>query len=198
MNEHKIYLLKTHLKTENDEYLYKIGRTTQQHLIRLSDYPKTYKLILTRACIDCIYVENKIIKLFTKKYKKEFKNEYFIGDENEMINDINEIINDQQDNNSNNNHNPSTTSADYSQEISACKQAYVSIQPKEIEIVKQNETTNLSYKLQVMSDTQNQLDKIREQNKARQEKFYKSNKETINSKRRELYKLKRESLKTEK
>ena len=76
--------------------------------------------------------------------------------------------------------------SDYSQETSACKQAYVSLQ------------TNLSYKLQVMSDTQNQLDKIREQNKARQEKFYKSNKETINAKRRELYKLKRESLKTEK
>jgi hypothetical protein len=177
MNEHKIYLLKTHLKTENDEYLYKIGRTTQQQLIRLSDYPKTYKLILTRACIDFIYIENKIITLFTKKYKKEFKNEYFVGDENEMVNDINEIINNQQDNNSNSNNsnnNPSTTSADYSEEISACKQGSVFLH------------------------TPNQLDKIREQNKARQEKFYKSNKETINAKRRELYKLKRESLKTEK
>ena len=46
MNEPKIYLLKTHLKTENNEYLYKIGRSSQQHLKRLSDYPKTYKVIL--------------------------------------------------------------------------------------------------------------------------------------------------------
>lgn len=176
MNEHKIYLLKTHLKTENDEYLYKIGRSTQQHLKRLSDYPKTYKVILTRACIDCIYVENKLIKLFTKKYKKEFKNEYFVGDENEMINDINKIINGEQDNNDN--------------------------KPKETEIkfVKQPETTNLLIldSLQVMSDNQNHLDKIREQNKVRQERFYKTNKEAINARRRELYKLGRAALKTEK
>ena len=61
MNDDKIYLLKTHLKTENDEYLYKIGRSKQQQLIRLTDYPKTYKIILTRACIDSINVEKKLM-----------------------------------------------------------------------------------------------------------------------------------------
>ena len=95
MNDDKIYLLKTHLKTENDEYLYKIGRSKQQQLIRLTDYPKTYKIILTRACIDSINVEKKLIKIFTQKFKKEFKNEYFVGNENEMIIIINQIINDE-------------------------------------------------------------------------------------------------------
>jgi len=95
MNENKIYLLKTHLKTENNEYLYKIGRSQQQGLKRLNDYPKTYKLIIMRTCINSIYVETELIKLFTKKYKKEFKNEYFVGNENDMINDINKIINDE-------------------------------------------------------------------------------------------------------
>lgn len=95
MKEHKIYLLKTHLKTENGEYLYKIGRSEQQGLKRLIDYPKTYQLIIMRTCIDCVYIERELIKLFTKKYKKEFKNEYFVGNENEMINDINKMINDE-------------------------------------------------------------------------------------------------------
>jgi len=97
MNENKIYLLKTHLKTENNEYLYKIGRSQQQGLKRLNDYPKTYKLIIMRTCIKSIYVETELIKLFAKKYKKEFKNEYFVGNENEMINDINKMIDDEVD-----------------------------------------------------------------------------------------------------
>jgi hypothetical protein len=94
MSEDKIYLLKTDLQ-KNNEYLYKIGRSKQQHLKRLTNYPKTWKIIITRSCIDCIYVETELIKLFTKKYKKEFKNEYFIGNENEMIADINKTINDE-------------------------------------------------------------------------------------------------------
>jgi hypothetical protein len=94
MSEDKIYLLKTDLQ-KNNEYLYKIGRSKQQHLKRLTNYPKTWKIIITRSCIDCIYVETELIKLFTKKYKKEFKNEYFVGNENEMIMDINKTINDE-------------------------------------------------------------------------------------------------------
>ena len=50
----------------------------------------------------------------------------------------------------------------------------------------------------IMSDTQNQLDIIRQQNKARQNNYYKSNKDTINEKRRELYKLGCEAVKAAK
>jgi hypothetical protein len=94
MNEDIIYLLKTD-DIINNEYVYKIGRSKRPDLKRLTEYPKTYKIIITRSCIDCIYIENKLIKLFNKKYKKAYKNEYFIGSGNEMIHDINKIIDDE-------------------------------------------------------------------------------------------------------
>ena len=94
MNEDIIYLLKTD-NINNNEFVYKIGRSTQPKLNRLTAYPKTYKIIITRSCIDCIYVEKKLIELFNNKYKKAYKNEYFIGSENGMIHDINKIIEDE-------------------------------------------------------------------------------------------------------
>jgi hypothetical protein len=81
------------LKTDNNEYLYKIGRSKQKGLNRMKDYPNTYELVFMRKCIDCIQVERDLINLFLKKYKREFKNEYFVGNENDMINDINNTIN---------------------------------------------------------------------------------------------------------
>lgn len=61
----------------------------------MKDYPKTYTLIYGRKCVDCIYVEKKILQLFIIKYNKYFKNEYFSGNEHEMIDDIHMIINEE-------------------------------------------------------------------------------------------------------
>ena len=93
VNDDKIYLLKTHLKTEKGEPLYKIGRSKQKHLKLVDYYTKIYRIILVRACIDSVHIEKEIIKRFIKKYKIDFKNDYFKGDVNEMIQHINEIIN---------------------------------------------------------------------------------------------------------
>jgi len=90
-----IYLLKTDLKTLDNLPLYKIGRSKQKNLARMKDYPKTYTLIYGRKCIDCIYVEKQILQLFIIKYNKYFKNEYFSGNETEMIYDIHMIINEE-------------------------------------------------------------------------------------------------------
>jgi hypothetical protein len=92
---HLIYLLKTDLKTLDNLPLYKIGRSKQKNLARMKDYPKTYTLIYGRKCIDCIYVEKKLLQLFIIKYNKYFKNEYFSGNETEMIYDIHMIINEE-------------------------------------------------------------------------------------------------------
>jgi hypothetical protein len=94
MNEDIIYLLKTDDIIKN-EYVYKIGRSTQPNLKRLNAYPKEYKIIIIRSCIDCIYIERELIELFNIKYKKAYKNEYFTGNENEMICDINKIVDDE-------------------------------------------------------------------------------------------------------
>ena len=95
MDENKIYLLETDDNKNNllKPVVYKIGRTNRKNLIRLREYPKTYKIILVRACINSKNVENEILKIFNQKYIKEKRNEYFSGNINEMINDINQIIN---------------------------------------------------------------------------------------------------------
>jgi hypothetical protein len=85
------YLLKTDLKIEND-FLYKLGRSSQPNLNRIKSYPKTYEVILVRKCVNCVYIEGELLKLFNQKYNHALNREYFIGNENEMIMDINKFI----------------------------------------------------------------------------------------------------------
>jgi len=83
-----IYLLDTKLLTEENEHVYKIGRSDQHGLKRIQNYPKTYEIILVIGCKDSIKVETELIKLFNQKYKKEVGNEYFSGNKHQMMNDI--------------------------------------------------------------------------------------------------------------
>lgn len=89
-----IYLLKDRTAIKGNEEVYKIGKTKQANLKRFNSYPKGYNLILLLKCTDCSLIEKKIIQLFKKKYiqNKEYGNEYFIGNPDEMSVDINNII----------------------------------------------------------------------------------------------------------
>jgi hypothetical protein len=91
----KIYLLDTKLKTENNEKLYKVGRTKQQRTYRLRSYPTTFDMVLQRECSNSFNIERSILLLFNKKYSKKMGNEYFAGDKKTMICDINKIIDDE-------------------------------------------------------------------------------------------------------
>jgi len=95
MEDHKIYLLKTDFTSNSGEFIYKVGRTNQRNLLRLKGYPKTFKLIYSRACFNSLLVETQILSVFIQKYKKHSGNEYFVGNVNEMICDIDKIIKDQ-------------------------------------------------------------------------------------------------------
>ena len=84
----KIYLLESNLYTKEHENVYKVGRSDQVGLKRLKDYEKDYEIVIVIACNDSIKVEADLIKLFIQKYKKHLKNEYFVGNKHQMMDDI--------------------------------------------------------------------------------------------------------------
>ena len=78
--------------------IYKIGRTTQKgdtrKLIRFSSYNKeTIQKFLREVNTDIVInIEDEIKSLFVKKYKLVQGSEWFEGDCNSMISEINYII----------------------------------------------------------------------------------------------------------
>jgi len=89
-----VYLLQIREFVNSSTPVYKIGRTKQNNLDRFNSYPKGSILLYQRYCKDCLGCEYEIIALFDKKYKKrkEYGNEYFEGDCDEMIDDIHSIV----------------------------------------------------------------------------------------------------------
>lgn len=70
------------------ELIFKIGMTKQDGLKRFAGYAKDSDLLLHIKCNgDCRNIETKIIKTFTKKFKlrKDFGNEYFEGNVDDMM-----------------------------------------------------------------------------------------------------------------
>lgn len=91
---HYIYIIKDRTAMELGSNIYKIGKTKQENLKRFRGYPKGYKIVLLIACSNCDIIESHIIQLFKKKYIpiKEYGNEYFQGNIQDMIRDIMECI----------------------------------------------------------------------------------------------------------
>ena len=91
---HYIYLLQTKHSIDKKEQVYKIGRTVQTNYKRILQYPNQTIVLHQTICTDSVYYEYQIIKLFKEKYIqiREYGKEYFKGDCNDMINDINTII----------------------------------------------------------------------------------------------------------
>ena len=89
-----VYLLKDRTAVRSNEEVYKIGKTKQSNLNRFKSYPKGINLLLMVKCADCTLVEKKIMHLFKEKYihNKDYGNEYFEGNPEEMATDILNII----------------------------------------------------------------------------------------------------------
>ena len=96
-NTNYIYILKLREFIRTNENIYKIGRTSQNGLKRINQYPKGSELILFRKCINCVKLETELIKKFKLKYKHQptYGNEYFEGHELDMVKDINKLIDDE-------------------------------------------------------------------------------------------------------
>jgi len=89
-----IYLLQEREFIKTNEPIYKIGKTKQDNLKRLNNYPKGSSLIIQIKCNDCNKYERIILNRFKEKFiqKREIGNEYFMGDCNDMIDLIFSII----------------------------------------------------------------------------------------------------------
>jgi hypothetical protein len=94
MNYCYIVQEREHIRT--NENIYKIGKTKQENLKRIQNYPNGSKLIIQIEVIDCDIFEKEIIQKFKEKYeqKKLIGTEYFEGNKSEMINDYIHIYND--------------------------------------------------------------------------------------------------------
>jgi len=93
-NNEYIYLIQEREFIKTNEHIYKIGKTKQPCLKRLYNYPNGTTLILQILCNDCDTYEKILIIKFKQLFihKKNIGNEYFMGDYNEMINIIYELI----------------------------------------------------------------------------------------------------------
>ena len=95
-NENKefIYLLQEREFIKTKEPIYKIGKTKQEKLKRIKSYPNGSELLFYIVCDNSDEIEKTIINKFKGHFihKKEFGNEYFMGDYNLMIDTIYNII----------------------------------------------------------------------------------------------------------
>lgn len=85
-----IYLLQKREFIKTKENIYKIGKTKQENLKRISNYDNGSILICQIKCNDCDKLEKKLITLFREKYElqKDIGNEYFKGNYIDMRDDI--------------------------------------------------------------------------------------------------------------
>jgi hypothetical protein len=77
--------------------VYKVGRTEQEygtHLKRLKSYPADSVIVYVRKVQDEVQCEKEILCVMRNEFGKHTRgHEYFIGDENRMIEIINGIVN---------------------------------------------------------------------------------------------------------
>jgi uncharacterized C2H2 Zn-finger protein len=93
-NKEFIYLLQEREFIKTKEPIYKIGKTKQEKLKRIKSYPNGSELLFYIICNNCDEIEKTIINKFKIHFnhKKEFGNEYFMGNYNLMIDIIYNII----------------------------------------------------------------------------------------------------------
>jgi hypothetical protein len=65
---------------------YKIGRSSQSNLTRVKSYGNGTRYLSILECEDDAIVEKQLISKFNKHFKLIGGNEFFEGDENEMLN----------------------------------------------------------------------------------------------------------------
>lgn len=91
-----VYIIREREFVRINENTYKIGKTKQTDILsRFNGYPKGTEIICFFGVLDCNKYEREIIKNFTDLFiiRKDYGNEYFTGDINEMKTIFTNIIN---------------------------------------------------------------------------------------------------------
>lgn len=94
-----IYLLQEREFIKTLENIYKIGKSKQENLKRIQNYPNGTELIIQSECDDCDIVEKELIKIFKEKFiqRTDIGTEYFKGDKYKMRKIISDYINNEQE-----------------------------------------------------------------------------------------------------
>jgi len=92
MDYHFIYLIKEKQDIDNNEPIFKIGKSTQENTRRVKSYPSGSHLLLQIACIDCHSMEDYLLQQFNRLFTLARGREYFNGCVFKMINLIFFII----------------------------------------------------------------------------------------------------------
>lgn len=100
MSVEYIYLLQDSAAVRSNQSVYKIGRTAQSNFKRFHGYPKGYVILLHTSCNDSVKCEKYLLDMFKTKYihRTNFGDEYFEGDCDMMITDINQVVHDSKNN----------------------------------------------------------------------------------------------------
>jgi hypothetical protein len=96
---HYIYIIRTRESKRLKEDIYKIGKTQQEPHKRMNGYSKGCEVFLVRKVINCNVIEKSIMKCFDSKYENitEHGREYYSGNMQDMIKDINRICDEECD-----------------------------------------------------------------------------------------------------
>ena len=89
-----IYLLIPKEYMNSNDSVRKIGKTKRENFERFKEYTKGSLLVMQSMCSNCDICEKELLKIFSKKYfkRKDIGNEYFEGDSDDMMDEINKII----------------------------------------------------------------------------------------------------------
>jgi len=89
-----IYLLQEREFIKTKENIYKLGKSKQENLKRIQNYPNGTKLIIQLECENCDINEKNLIIIFKQKFiqRIDIGTEYFEGDKYEMISIIYNIV----------------------------------------------------------------------------------------------------------
>ena len=94
MTTEYIYLLQEREFIKTNEPIFKLGKSKQPNLKRVTNYPNGTKLLFQTICDNCDIIEKNLLKIFKEKYElqNEIGYEYFKGNYIDMIKDIYEYI----------------------------------------------------------------------------------------------------------
>jgi hypothetical protein len=89
-----VYIIREREFIRLNQYVYKIGKTTQEPNTRLAGYPKGSEVLVFITVNNCHEVEKKMIALFCKQFtqEKQYGREYFMGDAYKMISSLMELV----------------------------------------------------------------------------------------------------------
>lgn len=84
---HHIYLLREREFIKTNENIFKVGKSKQENMNRMRDYPNGSDVIIYIKCANCDETENIIIKEFKSKFNQmvDIGREYFEGDPDQMV-----------------------------------------------------------------------------------------------------------------